>query len=70
MKAVVIDEFGGPEVLRYRDVPDPSLSPASVLVEVRAVGVNRGDLQQLCGHIESWPDVAHILDDSSFGQSV
>jgi NADPH2:quinone reductase len=49
MKAVVIEEFGGPEVLRYRDVPDPSLSPASVLVEVRAVGVNRGDLQQRAG---------------------
>jgi len=49
MKAVVIDEFGGPEVLRYRDVPDPSLSPASVLVEVRAAGVNRGDLQRRGG---------------------
>jgi len=49
MKAVVIEEFGGPEVLSYRDVPDPSLSPASVLVEVRAVGVNRGDLQQRAG---------------------
>lgn len=49
MKAVVIDEFGGPDVLRYRDVPDPSLSPALVLVEVRAVGVNRGDLQQRAG---------------------
>jgi NADPH2:quinone reductase len=49
MKAVVIDEFGGPEVLRYRDVPDPSLSPALVLIEVRAVGVNRGDMQQRAG---------------------
>ncbi len=49
MKAVVIDEFGGPEVLQYRDVPDPSLSPASVLVEVRAAGVNRGDLQVRAG---------------------
>jgi NADPH2:quinone reductase len=49
MKAVVIDEFGGPDVLRYRDVPDPPLSPASVLVEVRAVGVNRGDLQERSG---------------------
>jgi NADPH2:quinone reductase len=49
MKAIVIDEFGGPDVLRYRDVPDPPLSPASVLVEVRAVGVNRGDAQQRAG---------------------
>ncbi len=49
MKAVVIEEFGGPEVLRYRDVPDPSLSPASVLIEVQAAGVNRGDLQRRAG---------------------
>jgi len=49
MKAVVIEEFGGPEALRYRDMPDPSLSPGSVLVEVRAVGVNRGDLQVRAG---------------------
>jgi NADPH2:quinone reductase len=49
MKAVVIDEFGGPEVLRYGDVPDPTLFPASVLIEVRAAGVNRGDLQRRAG---------------------
>jgi NADPH2:quinone reductase len=49
MKAVVIEEFGGPEVLRYGDVPDPALFPASVLIEVRAAGVNRGDLQRRAG---------------------
>jgi len=46
VKAVVIEEYGGPEVLRLRDVPDPTLLPAQVLVEVRAAGVNRGDLQR------------------------
>lgn len=55
MKAVVIDEFGGPEVLHYRDVPDPSLFPASVLIEVRAIGVNRGDLQRRAGEGEQQP---------------
>lgn len=49
MKAVVIEEFGGPEVLRYRDLPDPPLYPASVLIEVQAAGVNRGDMQRRAG---------------------
>ncbi|MGQ9573293.1 MAG: quinone oxidoreductase family protein [Dehalococcoidia bacterium] len=52
MKAIVIDEFGGPEVLRYCEVPDLVLSPASVLIEVRAAGVNRGDLQRRAGQSE------------------
>ena len=46
MKAVVMEQYGGPEVLHLRDVPEPTLSPAQVLVEVRAAGVNRGDLQR------------------------
>lgn len=46
MKAVVIEEYGGPEVLRLREMPEPTLLPAQVLVEVRAAGVNRGDLQR------------------------
>ena len=46
MKAVVIEQYGGPEVLRLRDMPEPTLLPAQVLVEVHAAGVNRGDLQR------------------------
>ena len=41
-----MEEYGGPEVLHLRDVPEPTLLPAQVLVEVRAAGVNRGDLQR------------------------
>jgi len=39
--AVVIDRFGPPEVLRYREVPDPRPGPGEVTVAVRAVSVNR-----------------------------
>jgi len=46
VKAVVMEQHGGPEVLHLRDVPEPTLLPAQVLVEVRAAGVNRGDLQR------------------------
>jgi NADPH:quinone reductase-like Zn-dependent oxidoreductase len=40
MKASVIHEYGGPEVLRYEDYPDPVLQPGEVLVRVAAAGVN------------------------------
>ncbi len=41
MKAIVIHEYGGPEVLRHEDVPDPVAGPGDVVVEVHAVSVNR-----------------------------
>jgi NADPH:quinone reductase-like Zn-dependent oxidoreductase len=44
MKAARIHEFGGPEVLRYEDAPDPVLRKDQVLVRVRACAMNHLDL--------------------------
>jgi len=44
MKAVRIHEFGGPEVLRYEDVPDPQLRKDQILVRVKACAMNHLDL--------------------------
>jgi NADPH2:quinone reductase len=55
----VYDRTGGPEVLRYEDVPDPALRPGGVLVEVRAVGVQGGDLLHRQGG--ETPSVPHIV---------
>jgi NADPH:quinone reductase-like Zn-dependent oxidoreductase len=44
MKAVRIHEFGGPEILRYEDVPDPQPRKDQVLVHVRACAMNHLDL--------------------------
>jgi NADPH:quinone reductase-like Zn-dependent oxidoreductase len=43
MKAIRLYEFGGPEVLRYEDVPIPELKAGEVLVRVHAVGINPAD---------------------------
>lgn len=43
MKAVVVHEFGEPEVLRYEDAPDPKPGVGEVLVRVRGAGVNFAD---------------------------
>jgi NADPH2:quinone reductase len=43
VKAIQIDEFGGPEVLRYCDVPEPAPGEGEVLVEVARSGVNFAD---------------------------
>src|SRR5918996_4144273 len=44
MKALAFKEFGGPEKLRYEDVPDPKIKPHEVLVRVKACALNHLDL--------------------------
>ncbi len=44
MKAVRIHEFGGPEVLKYEDIPDPVLRKDEVLVRIRACALNHLDV--------------------------
>jgi len=44
VKAIRIHEDGGPEVLRYEDVPDPEPAPGEVLVSLRAAGLNHLDI--------------------------
>src|SRR5579883_839742 len=49
MRAIVIREPGGPEVLELRDVPTPQPSRGEVRVRVKATAVNRADLLQRMG---------------------
>src|SRR5216117_3778891 len=49
MKAIRVQSPGGPEALRYEDVPQPSPAAVQVLVKVEAVGVNYIDVYQRTG---------------------
>ena len=49
MRAVVIDEPGGPEALGLREVPDLTPGPDEVVLATTAAGVNRADLMQRQG---------------------
>ncbi|MEM9034426.1 MAG: zinc-binding dehydrogenase [Actinomycetota bacterium] len=49
MKAVLYDQPGGPEVLRYTDVDDPEPGPVDVVVDVAAAALNRLDVVQRNG---------------------
>jgi D-arabinose 1-dehydrogenase-like Zn-dependent alcohol dehydrogenase len=44
MRAVRIHEFGGPEVLKFEDVPEPELRKDYVLIRIRACALNHLDL--------------------------
>ncbi len=49
MKAIRVHQFGGPEVLRLEDVPDPIPGAGQVLVRVKAAGVNPYDTYMRAG---------------------
>jgi len=58
MRAIVITEAGGPEVLRLVDRPRPEPGPGQILVRVAATAINRADLLQRRGGYPSppgWP---------------
>ena len=60
MRAVVITEFGEPEVLRLDTVPDPHPGPREVVVDVKVSGVNRADLLQRRGLYPPPPGASEV----------
>jgi NADPH:quinone reductase-like Zn-dependent oxidoreductase len=56
MKAVVVHQYRGPEVLKFEEYPDPVPGPGEVLVRVAATSVNPRDYKQRAGSLkESYP---------------
>ena len=50
MKAVYIEQFGGPEVVKYGDLPDPSAAAGQIVVDAFAASVNGADWKVRAGH--------------------
>ncbi|MEE8336485.1 MAG: zinc-binding dehydrogenase [Dehalococcoidia bacterium] len=58
MKAAVYYETGGPDVIRYEDVPDPQCHPKGILIDVEAVSIEGGDvLSRAGGELASTPHI-------------
>ncbi len=66
MKAVRFYEVGGPEVLRYEDVPEPKPSKGEVLIKVAACSVNRLDIWLRSGLYPT--HLPHILGSEFSGE--
>jgi NADPH:quinone reductase-like Zn-dependent oxidoreductase len=52
--AATFREYGGPEVMRWEEVPDPPCGPDDVVIEVHACGLNHSDLDSRAG-TSRWP---------------
>ena len=61
-------EHGGPEVLRYEDVPDPVAGPGEVVVRVRACALNRLDVWTRMGAAGRTVALPHILGNDVSGE--
>ena len=60
MKALRIEEYGGVDVLQWRDVPEPVASPHQVVIKVDAAGVNYADIMRRQGNYPG-PDLPATL---------
>ena len=57
MRAIVINEYGGPEQLIIEDLPEPEPEPGQVVIEVKAFGLNHAETYMRKG---LWGDVAQV----------
>jgi NADPH:quinone reductase-like Zn-dependent oxidoreductase len=61
MKAVFIEQHGGPEVLKYGDVPDPTPKPGEVIVDAIAASVNGADWKVRAGESHRQSQFPYVL---------
>ena len=58
MKAIVVRDFGAPDVLKLEELPDPVAGPGQVVIRVKAAGVNPVDTYIRSGVRPSEPGFA------------
>ena len=57
MKGIRVYEFGGPEVMRLEEIPDPKAGPGQVVIRIRAIGVNPVDTYIRAGTYAKLPQL-------------
>lgn len=60
MHALLFEDFGGPEVLEYRELPEPRVQPEHLLIDVKASGLNFADLYRRQGNYRGMGDAPYI----------
>jgi NADPH:quinone reductase-like Zn-dependent oxidoreductase len=56
VKASVLSAYGGPEVMKYQDMPDPNPGAGDVLVKAAGIGINPEDMLERNGDLkDQWP---------------
>ncbi|MGH9736136.1 MAG: NADPH:quinone reductase [Candidatus Acidiferrales bacterium] len=68
MKAIMVHQFGGPEVLKYEDVPTPQPAAGQVLVRVHAAGVNPYDTYMRAGTYAIKPPLPYTPGSDAAGE--
>jgi NADPH:quinone reductase-like Zn-dependent oxidoreductase len=57
MRAIVIEKFGGPECLVFRDIPQPEPRPGHVVIAIKAFGINHAEMHMRRGE---WAEAAKV----------
>lgn len=70
MKALVCDSYGSLDCIRYRDVPEPSMGPDDILLQVRGAGVVFTDILFVQGRYQTKPPLPFIPGSEVAGEIV
>ena len=60
MRAIMRKEFGGPEVLDIREIPEPEPKAGHAVIQVKAFGLNSAELHMRKG---DWAEIADVSGD-------
>src|SRR4029453_9820972 len=58
MRAIVIEKFGGPDSLVYKELPEPEPKVGYVVIEIKAFGINHAEMHMRRGE---WAEAAEVI---------